>query len=173
MFRASSTQSPRASKFGISQEAGQAAGGRLSQARQDRVAGARNWRSRGQFGFASWRKLNAHIASLAQRPAPARDSLWNLPHVFRDVMKAVVRRDDEALTRLLGLAPEVINHCGPHPEWGGRPQPLHVATLGNRNAFNSLLEAGPILMEITKNTIDGRRSCWRFIGSAMPCATSY
>jgi ankyrin repeat protein len=93
-----------------------------------------------RFGFASWRKLKTHIAS--QPPGSGQDAI-NLPHIFRDVMKAIVRRDNDALTRLLAKAPEVVNRTGPHPEWGGRPQPLHVATeTGNVFAFKTLLGAG-------------------------------
>jgi ankyrin repeat protein len=85
-----------------------------------------------RYGFPSWRKLKAHL----DRPPV------NLPHVFRDVMKAIVRREDEALRRLLKTAPEVVHRTGPHPEWGGRPQPLHVAVeTGNTFAFDLLLNS--------------------------------
>jgi ankyrin repeat protein len=85
-----------------------------------------------EHGFSSWRAMKAHVASPI-----------NFSHVFRDVMKAIVRRDNDALTRLIALAPEVVNRTGPHPEWGGRPQPLHVAIeTGNAFAFQSLLDAG-------------------------------
>jgi hypothetical protein len=85
-----------------------------------------------EFGFPSWRKLRERIA------APV-----NLSHVFRDVMKAIMRRDDDGLVRLIARAPEVVNRTGPHPEWGGRPQPLHVAIeTGNVFAFKTLLDAG-------------------------------
>jgi ankyrin repeat protein len=88
-----------------------------------------------QYGFASWTKLKAHITE-----APA---LINMPRVFRDVMKAIVRRNNEQLIQLLQKAPEVVNQTGPHPEWGGRPQPLHVAIeTGNVFAFKTLLDAG-------------------------------
>jgi ankyrin repeat protein len=85
-----------------------------------------------EYGFASWRKLRESIGTPV-----------NLPHVFRDVMKAIVRRENEALERLIALTPEIVNHTGPHPEWGGRPQPLHVAIeTGNLFAFRTLLGAG-------------------------------
>lgn len=91
-----------------------------------------------EFGFPSWRKLKTYIDQLANA-----DRAINLPHVFRDLMKAIVRRNDEEMTRLLAKAPEVVNRNGPHPEWGGRPQPLHVAIeTGNRRAFDALLNAG-------------------------------
>ena len=37
----------------------------------------------------------------------------------------------------------MVNVVGPHPFWGGRPQPLHVAIESNRpDMFRLLLEAG-------------------------------
>lgn len=39
--------------------------------------------------------------------------------------------------------PELVNEVGPHPFWGGRPQPLHVAIEnGRREMFDLLLDAG-------------------------------
>jgi ankyrin repeat protein len=101
-----------------------------------------------QFGFASWRKLKTHVDLLIQQQrikdqASDSNEAVNPPHVFRDLMKAILRRDHETLSRLLTKTPEVVNRTGPHPEWGGRPQPLHVAIeVGNFLAFESLLNAG-------------------------------
>jgi ankyrin repeat protein len=40
-------------------------------------------------------------------------------------------------------SPELVNAVGPHPFWGGRPQPLHVAIETNRrDMFDLLLEHG-------------------------------
>ena len=96
-----------------------------------------------RYGFASWRKLKAHVEQLAQQRTGEDAKPINLPHVFRDVMKAIVRRQNDELTELLARAPKVVNETGPHPEWGGRPQPLHVAIeTGNTFAFETLLNAG-------------------------------
>ena len=44
---------------------------------------------------------------------------------------------------LLQQAPALVNVVGPHPFWGGRPQPLHVAIeTGRREMFDLLLDAG-------------------------------
>ena len=44
---------------------------------------------------------------------------------------------------LLQQAPALVNAVGPHPFWGGRPQPLHVAIeTGRREMFDLLLDAG-------------------------------
>ena len=49
---------------------------------------------------------------------------------------------DETLA-LLQQAPALVNAVGPHPFWGGRPQPLHVAIeTGRREMFDLLLAAG-------------------------------
>jgi ankyrin repeat protein len=86
-----------------------------------------------EYGFASWRKLSVSIAS----------GSVNLPHAFRDVMKTILAREVEALRTLLASAPQIVNRTGPHPMWGGRPQPLHVAIeSGNDEAFRLLLDAG-------------------------------
>ncbi len=51
-------------------------------------------------------------------------------------------RIDE-VRRTLAAAPQMVNAVGPHPFWGGRPQPLHVAIESNRaDMFRLLLEAG-------------------------------
>ena len=87
-----------------------------------------------QYGFTSWPKLKAHVI---QSGTPI-----DMPQVFRDVMKAIVRRNNEALIELIQKAPDVVNQTGPHPQWGGRPQPLHVAIeTGNTFAFKTLLNA--------------------------------
>jgi hypothetical protein len=82
------------------------------------------------YGFSSWRKLKAHIDAIAAG-------------VFEKVMRAITKRDHQALSRLLAAAPGVVNQTGPHPRWGGRPQPIHVAIeSGDREAFEVLLNAG-------------------------------
>jgi ankyrin repeat protein len=58
-------------------------------------------------------------------------------------MKAITNRDNQTLTRLLATTPDIANLAGPHPRWGGRPQPLHVAIESdNWQAFRLLLNAG-------------------------------
>ncbi len=95
------------------------------------------------YGFPSWRKLKTHIDQL-QRQAQAQPLQKTVsPETFNEVMKAITNREAETLLRLLLAVPGVVNQTGPHPRWGGRPQPLHVAIESdNREAFNLLLDAG-------------------------------
>jgi ankyrin repeat protein len=97
------------------------------------------------YGFPSWRKLKSYVEQLeaeshkslvlAQEPAS--------PETFDAVMKAITSRDTDALKQLLAASPGVVNQTGPHPRWGGRPQPLHVAIESdNAPAFKLLLDAG-------------------------------
>jgi len=95
------------------------------------------------YGFPSWRKLKAHIEQL-QRQAQGQPLQKTIPtETFNEVMKAITNREAETLLRLLVGVPSAVNQTGPHPRWGGRPQPLHVAIESdNREAFNLLLDAG-------------------------------
>src|SRR6478735_2698852 len=44
---------------------------------------------------------------------------------------------------LLQQAPALVNAVGPHPFWGGRPQPLHVSIdTKRRDMFDLLIAAG-------------------------------
>jgi len=103
------------------------------------------------YGFPSWRKLKAHIEQLEREAAPTQPDPENVENVkkkaelsnFDLVMKAIVDRDDRVLADLLAAHPEIVHQTGPHPRWGGRPQPLHVAIESNNlNAFHQLLHAG-------------------------------
>jgi cytohesin len=47
------------------------------------------------------------------------------------------RLDD--VRRMLAATPTLVNTAGPHPFWGGRPQPLHVAVEGGRREIVDLL----------------------------------
>ena len=51
-------------------------------------------------------------------------------------------------------SPALVNAVGPHPYWGGRPQPLHLAIEGKRrDVFDLLLDSGA--------DIDGRNDEYR------------
>jgi ankyrin repeat protein len=98
-----------------------------------------------KYGFPSWRKLKAHVLQLereaAQSGAVAQDPASSA--TFGNVVKAITNRDRHALAQLLAAAPGVVNHVGPHPRWGGQPQPLHIAIESdNAEAFALLLNAG-------------------------------
>ena len=99
-----------------------------------------------KYGFPSWRKLKAHVEALERRAAQCNataGSEASSATTFNDVMKAITTRDDQALADLLAATPGVVNQIGPHPRWGGRPQPLHVAIESDEaHAFQLLLNAG-------------------------------
>jgi ankyrin repeat protein len=98
-----------------------------------------------EYGFASWRKLKAHVEALQKGAAPCNATAENQASsaTFEDVMKAITSRDNRTLAQLLATTPSVVNQTGPHPRWGGRPQPLHVAIESdNGGAFELLLNAG-------------------------------
>lgn len=51
--------------------------------------------------------------------------------------------DIDEVRAALKAEPALVNAIGPHPYWGGRPQPLHMAIEGNRRAiFDLLLDTG-------------------------------
>ena len=63
--------------------------------------------------------------------APVVSSGWSGPVISK------------ACAPRLHEAPELVNAIGPHPFWGGRPQPLHVAIeTGRREMIDLLLDAG-------------------------------
>jgi hypothetical protein len=58
-------------------------------------------------------------------------------------LRLVGTGDVEGVRAALARAPELVNVIGPHPFWGGRPQPLHVAIeTGRREMIDLLLDAG-------------------------------
>src|SRR5262245_32719770 len=58
-------------------------------------------------------------------------------------LKLVGKGRIDEVRQVLAAAPQMVNAVGPHPFWGGRPQPLHVAIeTKRRNLFDLLLEAG-------------------------------
>jgi ankyrin repeat protein len=58
-------------------------------------------------------------------------------------LKLVGTGQIEDVRALLAAVPALVNAVGPHPFWGGRPQPLHVAIEGKRrDLFDLLLQHG-------------------------------
>lgn len=58
-------------------------------------------------------------------------------------LRLVRAGDLTALKNALAAQPELVNEAGPHPSWGGRPQPLHVAIeTRQREVFDLLLDHG-------------------------------
>jgi ankyrin repeat protein len=58
-------------------------------------------------------------------------------------LRAVGGGDVDAVRAMLAADPALVHATGPHPYWGGRPQPLHVAIeTKRRDMFDLLLAAG-------------------------------
>lgn len=86
------------------------------------------------YGFASWRALKAHV----ERPAPPPGD-----EIVGAFLRAVGDGETEKVRIALAALPALANSVGPHPYWGGRPQPLHVAIeTKRRDMFDLLLAAG-------------------------------
>ncbi|HSB54076.1 MAG TPA: ankyrin repeat domain-containing protein [Gemmatimonadales bacterium] len=90
-----------------------------------------------EHGFPSWRALKAHVDQLRhQSSAPAVPLTEELIARF---LKLVRNGDLQQVRQLLADQPGLINATGPHPFWGGRPQPLHLAIEGGHRAMVDLL----------------------------------
>jgi ankyrin repeat protein len=97
-----------------------------------------------EFGFPSWRKLKAHVEQLTA--TNATDEVV-APQQQEQLVAAFFARIGAGETAIVRLAldhqPWLVNAVGPHPHWGGRPQPLHLAIEGKRrDLFDLLLERG-------------------------------
>jgi ankyrin repeat protein len=83
------------------------------------------------YGFASWRALKAYV----ERPVAEA--------VVAAFLRAVGDGETGKVRAALAAAPALANAIGPHPYWGGRPQPLHVAIeTKRRDMFDLLIAAG-------------------------------
>jgi ankyrin repeat protein len=92
-----------------------------------------------EFGFASWRALKAHLDSLQK--VSSSEALDDA--VVAQFLRAVRSGALDAVRTALTAFPGIVNAKGPHPHWGGRPQPLHMAIEGGqREAFDLLLAHG-------------------------------
>jgi ankyrin repeat protein len=93
-----------------------------------------------EHGFASWRKLKAHIESPPPAPQPQVPTSEQIIAAF---LERVGTGQIDIVRAALDAAPALVNAVGPHPFWGGRPQPLHLAIEGKRRElFDLLLERG-------------------------------
>src|SRR5262245_34021267 len=94
-----------------------------------------------QYGFASWRKLKAHVDCLGQSdPAASTLSTDETAGAFLRAVGDGRLRDVQAA---LAGDPKLVNAVGPHPYWGGRPQAVHVSIeTKRRDMFDLLLAAG-------------------------------
>jgi ankyrin repeat protein len=94
-----------------------------------------------QYGFASWRKLKAHVDSLRDSNGASR----SLPTdaAVATFLRAVGDGRLSDVQAALAGEPRLVNAVGPHPYWGGRPQALHVSIeTKRRDMFDLLIAAG-------------------------------
>ena len=85
-----------------------------------------------QYGFRSWRALKAEV-----------DRLSSGEQAIAALLRAVGTGQIDTVRAMLAAAPELVNAVGPHPFWGGRPQPLHVSIeTKRRDMFDLLLASG-------------------------------
>src|SRR5262249_1610165 len=89
-----------------------------------------------RYGFESWRALAAHVDATKARAAVPKP----LPEALVDefLLRVGEGKLDE-VAAMLRDSPALVNAIGPHPFWGGRPQPLHVAIETNRIEMVKLL----------------------------------
>jgi ankyrin repeat protein len=93
-----------------------------------------------EYGFASWRALKAHVE---RAPAPEAEGTSAAERKIADFLRSVGAGQIDSIRTSLSIAPELVNAIGPHPYWGGRPQPLHVSIeTRRRDVFDLLLAAG-------------------------------
>ena len=97
------------------------------------------------YGFPSWRALKAHVDALpAAAPAmPTPTDAEVRDQTVQRFLRLVATGPIDAIRALIAAQPVLVNAVGPHPFWGGRPQPIHVAIeSGRAEVFDLLLEAG-------------------------------
>jgi ankyrin repeat protein len=89
-----------------------------------------------QYGFRSWRALKAEVDRL-QALASSDDQ------TIAALLRAVGTGQIDTVRAMLAATPELVNAVGPHPFWGGRSQPLHLAIdTKRRDLFDLLIAAG-------------------------------
>src|SRR5205814_7409012 len=75
-----------------------------------------------EHGFASWRAMKTAVDLFVAAASPKlRDER------AKALLAAVGKGNLDVVRGLLAIDPALVNETGPHPFWGGRPQPLHVA----------------------------------------------
>ncbi len=90
--------------------------------------------------YAVSRGRHSMITFLSERGARRAPGCDDRPRIF---LCLISHGKMEAVREALEASPELINQRGPHPMWGGEPQPLHVAIEGNHTElFAFLLERG-------------------------------
>jgi ankyrin repeat protein len=100
-----------------------------------KLAGAQLTLAR-QYGFRSWRAMKMEVDRL-QAIGSSSDQ------AIKALLRAVGTGKIDTVRATLAAAPELVNAVGPHPFWGGRSQPLHLAIdTSRRDMFDLLIAAG-------------------------------
>lgn len=97
------------------------------------------------YGFDSWHKLKRHLEQLERGALASESTAQQLTddQTAQAFLRLVGTGRIDEIRRILAASPETVNVVGPHPFWGGRPQPLHVAIeTKRRDIFDLLLDAG-------------------------------
>ncbi len=90
-----------------------------------------------EHGFSSWRRLKAHVEQQAAHHDHTDD------HSAARFLECVGTGRIDAVREMLRSSLALVNAVGPHPFWGGFPQPLHVSIEARRrDMFDLLLEQG-------------------------------
>jgi ankyrin repeat protein len=89
-----------------------------------------------EYGFRSWRAMKAEVDRLQALGSSSDQAI-------KALLRAVGTGKIDTVRATLAAAPEFVNAVGPHPFWGGRSQPLHLAIdTKRRDMFDLLIAAG-------------------------------
>jgi hypothetical protein len=90
-----------------------------------------------EHGFSSWRALKAQVDQLRRTTAAPSAPLTE--ERVAEFLRLVRTGALPQVRQFLAEHPELLHTTGPHPFWGGRPQPLHLAVEGGHRAVVELL----------------------------------
>jgi ankyrin repeat protein len=89
-----------------------------------------------EYGFRSWRAMKAEVDRLQELGSSSDQAI-------KALLRAVGTGKIDTVRATIAAAPELVNAVGPHPFWGGRSQPLHLAIdTKRRDMFDLLIAAG-------------------------------
>src|SRR5262245_22742908 len=83
-----------------------------------------------EHGFPSWRALKLEVDTRSVVGSPSLEP--PAEELVAQFLRTISGGELKEIRQLLAENPGLINATGPHPFWGGRPQPLHVAIESGR-----------------------------------------
>lgn len=90
-----------------------------------------------EYGFTSWRSLKQHVEQATAGAQQTVDS-W-IASLLRLIASGSINQVRSALAK----SPEMVHTKGPHPYWGGQPQPIHIAVeSGSVEMVQLVLDSG-------------------------------